>query len=199
MRARSGFTLIELLTVVGVISILVTIVTVASIGSSKSARDKRAEAMRVCLEQAIETYYAQEGKWPDAIEQKAKGMNEDTYTFTGSETDSILQDVVGKGFGKNGAKSMLIDASALYVCESSNCGNGGKGCNDNHANRESSNFCGNGGCRPGIDFSEAVKKGAKRRISLNQMAFGYPGQEYGKFCRFKVTYNCRTDKVKVSK
>ena len=199
MRAKKGFTIIELLTVVAVISILVTIVTVASVGSAKSARGKRAEAMRICLEQAIEAYYAQEGKWPNAIETKSKNMNEDTYTFTASEADSIFQDVVGKGFGKGGAKSMLVDASALYVCESSNVGNGGKGCFDNHANRERGDFCGNGHCRPGVDFSEAVKKGAKRRIALNQMAFGYPGVEHGKFRRFKVSYNCRTDKVHVSK
>lgn len=196
---KKGFTIIELLTAVGVISVLVTIVTVAAIGSSKSARGKRADAMRSVLEQAIEAYYAQTGKWPDAIEQKAKSMETDTYTFTSSETDSIFQDVVGKGFGKKGTKSMLVDASALYVCESANVGNGGKGCYDNHANRERSDYCGNGHCRPGIDFTEAVKNGAKRRIALNQMAFGYPGQENGKFRRFKISYNSRTDKVKVSK
>ena len=31
------------------------------------------------------------------------------------------------------------------------------------------------------------------------MAFGYQGPEYGKFCRFWVTYNGRADSVTVSR
>jgi hypothetical protein len=49
-----------------------------------------------------------------------------------------------------------------------------------------------------MDFTEAVKKGAKNRISLSQMAFGYQGTEEGRFCRFKISYNGATDSVKVT-
>lgn len=50
-----------------------------------------------------------------------------------------------------------------------------------------------------MDFTEAVKKGAKNRISLSQMAFGYQGTEEGRFRRFKISYNGATDSVKVTK
>ena len=45
---------------------------------------------------------------------------------------------------------------------------------------------------------EAVKKG-NRHVSLSQMSFGYPGKENGKFCRYKITYNGKTDSVTVSR
>ena len=44
-----------------------------------------------------------------------------------------------------------------------------------------------------------MKKGGKHHIPLSQMSFGYPGKEYGRFCRFWITYNGKTDTVTVSK
>ena len=157
---KRGFTIVELLVVIAVIGILGGIVTSATVGAIKNARGNRRDAMRVALEQAIATYYAQEGKWPDAIESKIRsGLDEDTYTFSPSECDEIFRQVVGKGFGKSGRKSVLVDATALFVARSSQLGNGGEGCFDNHSNRKkSSTYCGNKNCIGGVDFSTAVAK-----------------------------------------
>ncbi|MBQ6915329.1 MAG: type II secretion system protein, partial [Kiritimatiellae bacterium] len=116
---KKGFTLVEMLVVIAVIGILGGIVTTAAVGAIKNGRSKRADAMCVALEQGIAAYYAQEGNWPDAIEKKAQSMDAATYTFTPDEADSIFQDVVGCGFGKGHAshKAMLVDATALFVCD----------------------------------------------------------------------------------
>ena len=199
---KKAFTIIELLVVIAVIGVLVTIVVVAAQGALKSARAKRADSMCLVLEQAIEAFRAQDpgGKWPSALETKLSSIDTDTYTLSANETDGVFQEVVKKGFGKAGGRqSVLVDASALYVCDKSNCGNGNAGCNDNHGDREQASFCGNKRCRPGLDFSEAVKRGSSRHLSIDQMAFGYQGPEYGKFCRFKIIYNSRTDSVKVTR
>ena len=197
---KRGFTIVELLVVIAVIGILGGIVTSATVGAIKNARGNRRDAMRVALEQAISTYYAQEGKWPDAIESKIRsGLDEDTYTFSPSECDEIFRQVVGKGFGKSGRKSVLVDATALFVARSSQLGNGGEGCFDNHSNRKkSSTYCGNKNCIGGVDFSTAVAKSGPKHIRFNEMAFGYQGKDAGKFCRFWVKYNGKTDSVKVS-
>ena len=197
---RKGFTIVELLVVIGVLAVLMTIVVVAASGVQKGGREKRASAMRSALEQAIAAYYAQEGKWPATIENKTSGMTEEKYTFNASETDQIFREVVGKAYGKGtGARSLLVDASALFVARTSNLKDGGKGCHDNHTDRTLGNFCGNQGCVRGVDFSEAVKKDGKSHIPLSQMSFGYAGKEYGRFCRFWITYNGKTDSVTVSK
>ena len=197
---RRGFTIIELLVVIAVIGILGGIVTNAAMGAIRNARSGRANAMRTALEQAITTYHAQEGKWPDAIERKiSSGMDEDTYKFPADDCDDIFRQVVGKGFGKSGRKSVLVDATALFVARSKQLGNGGKGCFDNHSNRrDSSTYCGNQKCINGVDFSTAVARSGKNHIRFNEMAFGYQGVEAGKFCRFWVTYNGKTDSVTVS-
>lgn len=197
---KKGFTIVELLVVIGILAILATIVVIAASGAMKNARGKRADAMRSALQTALDTYYAQVGEWPSVIEQRASNMNDTSYSFSPTEIDKIFQEVVGKAYGKGGGeKSMLIDVSALFVANSSKLKNSGWGCNDNHKNKRDSNFCGNKNCVSGMDFTEAVKKGAKNRISLSQMAFGYQGTEEGRFRRFKISYNGATDSVKVTK
>jgi len=197
---KRAFTIIELLTVISIIAILSTIIVIAASGSIKNARANRRDAMRVALEQAIAAYHAQDpnGEWPGAIETKAQNSEEDVCTFTAGETDEIFRKVVGKGFGKSsGARSMLIDASALFVADASKLGNGGKGCYDNHGNKKSSNYCGDKGCIGGIDFTRAANRNSKHHIAFSSMAFGYPGPENGKFCRFWIEYNTKSDSVTV--
>ena len=196
---RHGFTIIELMTVVGIIAVLATIVVTASAGALRHARARRAEAMRVSLEQAISAYYAQEGKWPAAIESYADSADEEVHTFGASETDRIFQEVVGKGFGKSGTRSILVDASALFVADAGKLKNGGKGCFDHHGDRREDNYCGNQGCVNGLDFTLAANRNGKGYINFSSMAFGYPGTTYGKFCRFWVRYNSKTDSVTVTK
>lgn len=194
---RRGFTIIELLVVVSIISVLTTIIVIAAAGSIKQSRARRAEAMRVALEQAISSYYAQTGRWPSVIEQKAESMDEETYTFTASETDEIFQKVVGKAYGKDGPRSVLVDSSALFVANASNLRNSHKGCFDNHADRNKSNYCGDQKCIGGCDFALAANRNSKHYINFSNMAFGYAGAENGKFCRFWITYNSKTDSVTV--
>ena len=172
---RKGFTIIEVLVVIGIIAILATIVTTVASSTIRSSRTKRAVVMQTALEQAINAYYAQEGEWPGPIEN-VDTAGKDTYEFTGPKADDIFRIVVGKGFGRSGTKSMLIDASGLFVCEAGSA---------------------DSGRAYGIDFSAATAKGAKRKIPLSQMAFGYQDSDSGRFRRFNITYNCRTDSVTV--
>ena len=93
-------------------------------------------------------------------------------------TASASTDV--KAYGKGtGARSLLVDASALFVAQTSRLRNGGKGCFDKHGKRSEKNYCGDQGCVHGIDFSEASKPNGKNHISLTQMSFGYAGHEFG--------------------
>lgn len=176
---KKGFTIVELLAVVGVIATLVTIVVSAAGGAIKNARDQRAETMRVSLEQAIAAFHAQdvENLWPSPIEQHVEDV-EERVVLSDSESDQVFREVVGKGFGKYGAKSVLIDASALFVCDA------GKAGGQNAA---------------GVDFPMAASRNSKFNIPFANMAFGYPDREKGRFRRFKVIYYTKTDSVAVSR
>lgn len=197
---KKGFTIVELMAVGAILAVLVSIVVVAANGAMKNAREKRATAMASALQQGINAYYAQEGKWPQAMESKIGSIDDDSYTFSQNETDEIFREVVGKGFGKgSGSRSALVDASALFVANASKLRNGGKGCYDNHADRTESDYCGNQNCVRGIDFTEAVKRGGKHKIPFAQMAFGYQGKVNGRFRRFWIKYNPKTDSVNVVK
>ena len=196
---RRGFTIVELLVVIAIIGVLIGIVTTATLGAIRSARTKRSEAMCSVLGQAIASYYAQKGQWPDAIEQKARNMgNDETVTLTPDQADQVFQEIVKKSVG-SGATMQLLDAHALFVIDASRLKNGGEGCYDNHDDKTFDSYCGNCGCATGQDFSNATRKGAKKTIPVGSMAFGYQGTKNGKFCRFWITYNGRTDSVSVSR
>ena len=193
----AGFTIVELLVVISIIGILLGIVTTAATGSIKNGRSRRAEAMASALQQAIAAYYAQEGRWPDAIESRSGNMgNKTKYTFSATECDQILREVVRKSVG-TGASRPLVDASALFVANASRVR--GDGCFDVHGDRSYTAYCGDQRCINGVDFSLAANKNSKVYVPLSNMAFGWQGRTNGKFCRFWITYNSQTDSVSVSR
>lgn len=198
-RSGRGFTIVELLVVISIIGILIGLVSIAVGGSLKNGRAKRADAMCSVLQQAVAMYYSKTGQWPKSIESKANNMTgeKDTYTFTPSETDAIFQEIVRKSTG-SGATMALLDASALFVADSNRLRNNGEGCYDNHGERDRSSFCGDQHCVTGTDFTRASKTG-KGNIPLSSMAFGYQATKSGKFSRYWITYNSKTDTVKVTR
>ena len=196
-KSRSAFTIVELLVVVAIIGILLGIVSVAANGALRNGRVKRASAMCSVLQQAVSSYCVQKGRWPDTIETRSKNMDgKDAYTFTGEEADKIFQEIVKSSTGANATMS-LLDASGLFVVNASRLKNNGEGCYDNHADKTQKTYCGDQNCVNGVDFSVAAKKG-KGHIPISSMAFGYPGADAGKFRRYWITYNGRTDSVTVS-
>ena len=198
-KSRSGFTIVELLIVIAILGILIGLVSVAIGGSLRNGRTKRAEAMCRVLQQSIAMYYTKVGEWPSAIESKANSMSgdSDTYVFSPDETDQIFQEIVKKSTG-SGATMSLVDASALFVANKSKLKMNGEGCYDNHSAKTLNSYCGDQACANGTDFSRACRQG-KGHIPLTSMAFGYQTTKSGKFARFWITYNAKTDSVTVSR
>ena len=196
---KKGFTIVELLLVVAIIGVLLGIVSVAATGALKSGRTKRANAVCSVLQQAIAAYYAKTGEWPRPIEEKANNMGDsETWTFEPADTDAIFREIVKASVG-SGASMPLLDTSGLFVCDASKLNNNGEGCYDNHGEKKlTKTFCANKKCIKGRDFS-TVKGMKENQLTISKMAFGFQGTENGRFCRFWITYNGRTDSVTVSR
>lgn len=173
---KRGFTIVELMMVVAIIAVLATIVTTASVSSIRSSRVRRREAMRQTLQAAIATYHAQDQneQWPGAIEDLAKAGT--TAVLGESQAQDVFRDLVRQSIKKSGG-TPLINPSGLFVAPTG--AEDGKG--------------------TGINYLDARKGGAHRRkMSLNELEFGYPGRLSGKFHRFNIVYRAETDSVIVS-
>lgn len=182
---RNGFTIVEMLMVIGILGVLVTIITGASASAIRQARTRRTEAMRVVLQAGISAYYTKEGEWPGALKnlcdngpQKAESKKTHVYYLTDNEADGVFQRVVEDS--RSGTP--LLDVSALFVCR-----------NAAASSKNSS----------GTDFRSAISKvsgnaaGGNSKLSVSQMAFGYPRHKDGHFRRYVIKYNFDTDSVNV--
>ncbi len=195
-KMKKGFTIVELMIVVGILSILMTIVTFAASGAIKSARETKGEAIRVALENAIQMYHTQKGKWPAAIESAADSNTSSgsTMELTGEEADPVFREIVKMSVEDSGG-SQLVEPSVLVVARK-----GAKACNDNHTDKSKSDYCGNRNCSYGMDFDTAYRGGDHNQpMGIDEMCFGYAGKEEGRFRRFTIVYNYDTDKVSVKK
>lgn len=203
---KRGFTIVELMMVVAVIAILAGIITMGVNGMFRVARQKRAMAMKRVLQSGLETYYAQHNKWPGNISDYAD-VDKDTVELdngTGRpesahgaspQTDKAFQEIVQWSIVSG---KPVLDPSGLFVTESRSSG---YCCDNHHAQSHSGSFgyCGaKKGCPRGMDFSEAVKNAKNRKkISINNMTFGYQGANNGYFCRYRILFHPRTDSVEV--
>ena len=180
---KRAFTLIELMVVIGILGILMTIVVNAMAGNVRQARQHRASAACICVQQGLATYRAQKDKWPEPIgdgsslggQSNQEGANYQTdnnkYILDGTQVRRVCRELVDES--KKG--NPLMDISAFYVSrDSGEPGRRGIGC----------------------DFMEAIRE---RRIPLSELYFGYPDTATGHFRRFKIVYSRPTDEMKVGR
>ena len=183
MKLRKGFTIVELLMVISIIAVLMTLITTASTSAIRRAREHKADAIVMVVQQGINTYYAQKGKWPgDNWYHKADTQNDvedtETYTLTKDDVDECIREVVRESVIK---KNPLLDVTGLYVCE------------EKYAD---------GARAAGMDFMDALhgtKQHPSKILSLSNMVFGYPEESHGYFHRLSISYSIASDRITVSK
>ncbi len=175
---KKGFTIIELMAVVAIIGILLGIIVTASSNSIKLSRTQRAEALCKCVKQGIDNYRAQKDEWPGGlvsengamIRSNNDGDNNQTiaerYYLDGGEVRKVVKALVEESVRRH---NPMLDVSALFVSDQSG------ETNTRHT---------------GYDFMEAVKgtKRHPRKMSIDQMYFGYPETEHGWFRRFSIVF-----------
>lgn len=181
---KRAFTIVELLMVIGILAVLMTIVTTAAGGAIKEARANRANALVSMIQSGLETYYAQNDKWPGSFGSKVeRGIDSnvsgdpDHYVLTDTEVDDMIGKMVITSVKGN---NPLLDVTGLYVCRKELAGK------DN---------------APGMDMMDAVKgtKQHPQKIrSVSALCFGYPNDQ-GKFRRFRIVYSIPSDSITVSK
>ena len=182
-KGRKGFTIVEMLMVIGVLGILIGLVTTAASTAIRQARSKRTMAMLTILQSGLETFRAQQGEWPDALQSYAKDSGTahrrtKVAYLSDDEAAKVFQQLVKESV-KPGASPML-DVMGLMVAR--------KGSVKYDKNSKTQ----------GLDFSLAIVNSKHRKkILLKDMAFGYMTKETGVFRPFVVKYNYETDSATV--
>lgn len=178
VRTKRGFTIVELLLVIGVISVLITIVVTAASSVIRSSRSQRTSAMKTVWQSAIATWQAadRDGKWPGVIDNLAR--NGQSKALTQGEAQDVFRMIVQKSTGANGKVLPLVDPHGLFVAP-----NGAKD-----------------GVTMGRPYDEAHRgtSRSKRGLRVNDMEFGYPGVNSGRFYHFNIIYHAASDSVTVS-
>lgn len=185
---KKGFTIVELLMVVGIIAVLMGVVTTAASKSVQAGRAKRRDALCSMVQAGLAAYYAQNEDWPGSLGARVRNGNlsrtnkegEDgkndpnLFVLEGAEVREMVKALVDET--KKG--NPLVDVSGLFVSRSSG-EPGDKGY--------------------GLDFMSAVRgtKNSKRKMTTNEMYFGYPDPSTGRFRRFKMVYSIPADTLTV--
>ena len=181
--------------VVAIISILMTLIFSAVRGVIRSGRDSQADAACRMVQSGLDSYHAQEGEWPSPLNgmvesgsfggandaagkaESVTGESGDTtkYVLKGEEVRQLVRALVDKA--KEG--NPLLDISGLYVSRTT-------------GEADTKGY--------GLDFVSAIRgtKTSKRKMTLNEMYFGYPDSN-GHFRRFKMVYSIPTDSLSVGK
>ena len=187
---KKAFTIIELMVVVGILSILLTLVTTAVSDSMEMARRRKAEACKTVVQQGLNTFYAQKGRWPGKIGDKIHNglyqgnMNsegEDSmtdrhkYVLSMTEIDEMVRELVEETKKHN----PMMDISGLFVSRATGQGENAKDI--------------------GLDFMQAIRgtKRSRKKMKVAEMHFGYPNAK-GYFRPLKITYLIRTDEMVVA-
>lgn len=182
--------------VVTIIAILMTLVFSAVRGVIKSGRESQGDAACRMVQSGLDSYHAQEGEWPSPLNgmvengrfggandaaSRAEGVTGESgdttkYVLKGEEVRQMVRALVDKA--KEG--NPLLDLSGLYVSRSSGEANS---------------------VGYGLDFVSAIRgtRTSKRKMTLNEMYFGYPDKDTGHFRRFKMVYSIPTDSLSVGK
>lgn len=185
-KKRNGFTIVELLMVIGIIAVLLGLVTTAASSSVKMSRRRKAQALCTMVQAGLATYYAQKDEWP--VSNLPDNQKEEA-ALSGAQVRECVRRLVQET--KDG--NPMLDISGLFVSRSPGEPTKHERCR--HCSHERY-FAPN---EYGLDFMSAIHgtRKSQRKMKLNEMYFGYPHPDNGRFMRFYMSYNTATDQISV--